>query len=211
MKNASRLLMSGAALALALINATPVSAEGYWTDGWTDASGNWHDGYWTETSSGDSCGWVVDWSNPDGGYCSYSGSSGYSSGQSGVTYTQAGDSLYIPGIGYSVSLSADGDPQWIVDQPGLAWYSYWDGAHILIGDHAYQGLARVGSLPNGSTATLTIGGVQRTITKASTYSGYNYGSGLTLADGRDMTEVWDGTIVIYTCSSGDRVSITFWN
>lgn len=37
MKNASRLLMSGAALALALINATPVSAEGYWTDGWTVA------------------------------------------------------------------------------------------------------------------------------------------------------------------------------
>ena len=197
-----------------LLATMPVQAEGYWTDGWTDASGAWHDGYWTETSSADACNWITDWNHPDGGYCSYSGSSGYTSEQNGMTYTAAGDSLSIPGIGYNAALSTDGDPQWIVNQPGIGWYSWWDDGHLLIADHAYQGLSNVGSLANGSTATLTIGGVTRTITKASGYSGYNYGYGLSLADGRDMSEVWDGSIIIYTCSagsSGERVNITFWN
>lgn len=212
MKNFSKIgLLAG--MCASMLTAAPVQAEGYWTDGWTDNSGNWHDGYWTETSSADSCGWVVDWSNPDGGYCSYSASPAQSVSQEAynVTYTDAGDSLSIPDINYSVSLATDGDAQWIVNQPGLGWYSWWDDGHLLIGDHAYQGLGNVGGLQNGSTATLTIGGVQRTITKASTYYGYNYGSGLSLVDGRDMSQVWDGTIVIYTCVSGGKVAITFWN
>lgn len=206
---------TGIALSIAMMAsvmaASPVHAEGYWTDAWTDANGIWHDGYWTETSSADTCGWVTDWSRTDGGYCSYqAGGSSPAATNNGVQ-TYAGDSIYIPGLGYSVNLSADGDAQWIVDQPGLGWYSWWDDGHLLIGDHAYQGLGNVGSLPNGSTATLTTGGVSRTITKASTYYGYNNGYSLSLTDGRDMSEVWDGTIVIYTCTSGGKIAITFWN
>lgn len=209
---------TGIALSIAMMAsvmaASPVHAEGYWTDAWTDASVVWHDGYWAETSSADTCGWVTDWSRADGGYCSYqAGSSSPAVANNGVQ-TYAGDSIYIPGLGYSVSLSADGDPQWVVDQAGLGWYSYWTDGHLLIGDHAYQGLGKLGSLPNGSTATLTVGGVTRTITKASGYTGYNYGNSMRLADGRDLSEVWDGSIVIYTCSagsSGDKIVITFWN
>ena len=216
MKKVTKLIHAAVLAAATLMTAVPVQAEGYWTDGWTDGSGVWHDVYWTETGGGDGCGWVVDWNNPDGGYCSYqSGQVNAASNQASAgVYTGAGNSLSIPGLGYSASLSTDGDPQWIVDQPGLGWYSWWDDGHMLIGDHAYQGLGKLGNLPNGATATLTIDGVQKTITKASGYSGYNSGYGLSLSDGRDMSAVWDGSIVIYTCaagSSGSRVIITFWN
>lgn len=211
MKAKYKAALLSAVLTMAMAGAVPVNAEGYWTDGWTDASGVWHDGYWTETGGGDGCGWVVDWSNPDGGYCSYNASPANVQTSYSTAYSAADDILSIPGIGYSASLSTDGDPQWIVNQPGLGWYSWWGDGHLLIGDHAYQGLGSVGGLKNGSTATLTIGGVQHTITKAATYYGYNYGTGLSLTDGRDMSQVWDGTIVIYTCTSGGKVAITFWN
>ena len=35
----------------------------------------------TVNAEGDDCGWVVDWNNPDGGYCSY-----YANGAPAETY-----------------------------------------------------------------------------------------------------------------------------
>ena len=109
-------------IAAAAAGVTPmerVQAEGYWTDGWTDPSGTWHDGFWTETGGGDGCGWVVDWNNPDGGYCSYVAKPDVQLYvENAKTMTPLPDGLVINALGYNVAVSADGDAQWIVDQPG---------------------------------------------------------------------------------------------
>lgn len=205
-------------IAAAAAGVTPmerVQAEGYWTDAWTDASGVWHDGYWTETGGGDGCGWVVDWNNPDGGYCSYVAKPDVQLYvENAKTMTPLPDGLVINALGYNVAVSADGDAQWIVDQPGMAWYSWWNDGHLLIGDHRYQGLAGLYNLPNGTQATFTVDGNTRTLTKVSSRKGHNQGHGLELEDGTPMSSVWDGDVIIYTCaagSSGYNVEMTFWN
>lgn len=205
----------GAGVVGTALTMNPVQAEGYWTDAWTDASGVWHDGYWTETGSGDGCGWVVDWNNPDGGYCSYIAKPDVQLYvENAKSMAPLPDGLVINALGYNVAVSADGDAQWIVDQPGLAWYNYWDDGHLLIGDHRQQGLAGLYGLPDGTQATFTVGGNTRTLTKVSSRKGHNLGYGLELADGTPMSSVWDGDVIIYTCSAashgGYNIDLTFW-
>lgn len=204
----------GATAASAALTMNPVQAEGYWTDAWTDASGVWHDGYWTETGGGDGCGWVVDWNNPDGGYCSYVAKPDVQLYvENAEAMTPLSDGLVIKALGYNVAVASE-NAQWVVDQPGLAWYDWWDDGHLLIGDHRYQGLAGLYNLPNGTQATFTVGGNTRVLTKVSSRKGHNTGYNLELEDGTPMSSVWDGDVIIYTCSPGSHgynVDITFWN
>ena len=85
--------------------------DGYWTDGYWDGTNNvWVDGYWTET---DTCGWVVDWNHPDGGYCSaYTTANSYSAPTpSSANYIKVGS--HYANLIYGMD-------QWIVDMPGTA-------------------------------------------------------------------------------------------
>ena len=124
------------------------------------------------------------------------------------------DNLSIPSIGYSASVRYSTDPttaQAIVNTAGSAWIGDYDG-HTVIGDHAYQGFSGLTSLPIGSTAYLTLNGTTRTLTLASRYYGYNTTEALYTTDWTDISSIWDGDVVMYTCtdSTGENVVLTFW-
>ena len=124
------------------------------------------------------------------------------------------DNLSIPSIGYTASVRYSTDPttaQAIVNTAGSAWIGDYDG-HTVIGDHAYQGFSGLTSLPIGSTAYLTLNGTTRTLTLASRYYGYNTTEALYTTDWTDISSIWDGDVVMYTCtdSTGENVVLTFW-
>lgn len=124
------------------------------------------------------------------------------------------DNLVIPGINYSASVNYSNDPetaQSIVNTVGSAWIGDY-GGHTIIGDHAYQGFDALTSLPIGATAYLTLNGETRTLTLASRYYGYNTTNALYTTDGTDIANIWDGDVVMYTCTdaTGENIILAFW-
>ena len=176
--------------------------DGYWTDGyWDGATQTWHDGYWTETSPNysytapaevDTCGWVVDWNNPAGGYCSY--------------YQQPAQPAYqetgrVQVGGYSANIMW-GIDQWIVDMPGTAAMFDWNG-RTVVADHASQGF-KVIRWAN----TANVNG--RVYHLASRYYGNWAGGSIYLSDGREFSQCYDGELIMYTCT-GSGATVTYWN
>lgn len=52
MKRMTSIVISTIAALFITFTASPVHADGYWTEGWwDDATQTWHEGYWTETGS----------------------------------------------------------------------------------------------------------------------------------------------------------------
>ena len=193
------------------VNSNVPHADGYWTDGyWDDATQTWHDGYWTETSptytyyepqETDTCGWVEDWSNPDGGYCSkYITQYQESYNVQPVQTVSYNDNMVKIG-NYSANI-VYGIDQWIVDMPGTAAMFDWNGKTV-IADHAYQGFKVI---RNANTAIVN----GRQYTLASRYYGNWYDDTIILTDGREFSQCNDGTLVMYTCT-GSGATVTYWN
>lgn len=188
---------SAAILAAAMsLVSTPAGiphTDGYWTDGYWDGTKNvWVDGYWTEN---DTCGWVVDWKHPDGGYCSaYTTVNNHSAAApSSANYIKVGS--HYANLIY-------GADQWIVDMPGTAALFDLNGK-MVIADHASQGF---GAIRWANTANY--GG--RKLKLASRYYGNWWDGTLILTDGREFTEPGDGWLIMYTCT-GPGATVTYWN
>lgn len=97
-----------------------------------------------------------------------------------------------------------GTDQWIVDGAGQA-ATWVEGNTTIIADHAHQGF-KVFTWSNIAEINGT------TYTKVSQYNGYNDGSDIWLNDGRHISNCYDGSLAMYTCSdsTGDNVIVSYW-
>ena len=115
----------------------------------------------------------------------------------------------IPSVGLSVNCYASSS-QATVDASNSAAYFYLQ-EHLVIADHVNQGFNKIKSCREGTVAYVPYGSGTVEYECVSVMQGINTGTGLTTTDGRDIRNVYPGTVMCYTCNgSWQNITMVFF-
>lgn len=115
----------------------------------------------------------------------------------------------IPGVGLSVNCYNSAS-QATVDAANSAAYFYLQG-HLVVADHVNQGFNKIKSCKEGTIAYVPYGSGTVEYECVAVINGINTGYGLKTADGRDISELYPGSVVCYTCNGNwQNVTIVFF-
>lgn len=111
----------------------------------------------------------------------------------------------IPSLGINVGCY-NGSSQKTVDNANSAAY-FNNSGHMVIADHVNQDFNSLKSCKQGDIAYVPVGGDSLKYECVAVMDGINTGYSLTTPDGRNISELYPGTVVCYTCN-GNSTNVT---
>ena len=121
--------------------------------------------------------------------------------------------LTIPSVGVNVACfwSTGSNLQTLVDNTdSAAFFPRYNDVRV-IADHRHQGFSAMKSSTIGTKAYLDYGSYVETYTCIANFKGHNTGAYLTDNDGNNVSDLYPGKLVMYTCNENwQNVTITIW-
>lgn len=106
----------------------------------------------------------------------------------------------IPDVGLHVKCYASSSQATVDATNSAAYFNGWN--HLVICDHYNQGFERIKNCTMGTIAYVPIGGQTVKYEVIDKMYGHNSGYGLFTSDWRIISDVYPGTVCLYTCDNG---------